>query len=60
MPRLYPVLSIVGFLILWAAGSALINDPLFPGPHEVILKMYSEAQSGELFKHLLIINVSLF
>ena len=54
MPRLYPIFSIVGFLVLWGVSSSLINDVLFPGPQEVVLKIISEAQSGELMKHLAI------
>lgn len=54
MPRLYPVLSIVGLLVLWTLIAAFVNDSLFPGPVRVIEALVSEFHNGDLIHHLLI------
>ncbi len=54
MPRLYPLISIFGFMVLWALVAHLVNDPLFPTPVAVWTTLVSEFQSGELMRHLLI------
>lgn len=53
MPRLYPLFSIVGFLLLWFVVAWLVNDRLFPGPHRVVEALIEEVQSGDLIYHLL-------
>lgn len=54
MRRFYPLLSIVGFLLLWLVVAWLVNDRLFPGPEKVFLTLIDEVQNGDLFYHLFI------
>ncbi len=60
MARFYPLVSIVGFVLLWAVVAFLINDNLFPGPLKVIETMVDEFSNtdqyalGALSTHMLI------
>lgn len=54
MRRLYPLISIFGFLLIWFVSAWLINDRLFPGPEKVLLTIIDEVQDGDLFYHLMV------
>lgn len=60
MVRLYPLISIVGFLVIWAVAAYIISDQLFPGPFEVVQTIIKEFNNreqyplGALVTHLLI------
>lgn len=53
-PRRVPLrlLSILGFLALWAGAAALAASPEVPGPQAVAAFVIAEAAGGELFYHL--------
>lgn len=48
------LLSILGFLLLWAAAAALADQAVVPSPLDVLAFLSREAASGELFYHLTI------
>ena len=52
MFRFTPLASIIGFIFIWWAAAALVNDVLFPGPFDVAKKMSSEVVNGDLLYHL--------
>lgn len=54
MPRLYPLVSIIGFLVIWSLIAGYMNDPLLPSPMGVLDALISEFKSGELIRHMLI------
>lgn len=54
MRRLYPLISIFGFLAIWFIAAYLVNDRLFPGPHKVVETLIDEVQTGALLYHLLV------
>lgn len=54
MRFLYPLFSIVGFIVLWAGAAYTVADPLLPGPLEVCSAMLREISSGALWHHLFV------
>ena len=54
MRFLYPLFSIVGFIILWAGAAYVIADPLLPGPVEVCSAILREIRTGALWHHLFV------
>lgn len=47
LARLYPLFSIVGFLVLWALAAWLVNDQLFPSPWQVVARLIDEIFVGD-------------
>ena len=54
MVRLYPIISVVAFFILWAIVASVVDDVLFPGPVQVGQTLFEELSSGEMVYHVLI------
>ncbi|MEP3475351.1 MAG: ABC transporter permease [Hyphomicrobiales bacterium] len=54
MRFLYPLFSIVGFIVLWAGAAYVIADPLLPGPVEVCSAILREIRTGALWHHLFV------
>lgn len=52
-PRLTPILSIAGLLLLWLTAALLTDDPqILPTPMALVPKFLTEVASGELLRHL--------
>lgn len=54
MRLLYPLFSIIGFILLWGSAAFYFADPLLPGPVEVFQSLIEESFSGALWHHMFI------
>ena len=47
-----PLVSIIGFLLIWALAAFMVADVLLPGPVEVWSALYREISTGVLWHHM--------
>jgi NitT/TauT family transport system permease protein len=52
MRHVYPLFSILGFLLIWTLAAYWVADVLLPGPIEVWSALYREIASGALWHHM--------